>query len=165
MASIPDETESGRRIISAMEIALEEASQAPAHGDVPIGAVLLSRDTVVASRHNERELRKDPTAHAEILVLRDAAATSGSWRLQEMDLIATIEPCAMCAGALLSARVRSLTYAAADPKAGACGSLYNLCVDPRLNHQLTVTSGVLEERAAKLLAEFFSGLRASNKDT
>lgn len=151
------------RFISAMEVALEEASMAIAHGDVPIGAVLLSGDTIVARRHNERELRKDPTAHAEILALRDGAEASGSWRLQQMDLVVTLEPCAMCAGALVSARIRKLVHAATDPKAGACGSLYNLCVDPRLNHQVEVTGGVLEERARQLLEGFFATVRAGDQ--
>src|SRR5205807_6037472 len=118
---------------AAMGLALEEARAAAAHGDVPIGAVVLVDGEVVARRHNERERTGDPTAHAELLALRDAAADLGGWRLTEATLVVTLEPCAMCAGALIAARVGRLVFGAADPRAGACGSLYNLCADPRLN--------------------------------
>jgi tRNA(adenine34) deaminase len=143
----------------AMKIALEEAASAPAHGDVPIGAVTLVAGGVIARRHNERELRSDPTAHAELLALRDTAAALGSWRLDAVTLVVTLEPCPMCAGALVAARVAELVFGAADPKAGACGSLYNLCADPRLNHELPVRPGVLADSAAALLAQFFVGRR------
>ena len=120
----------------AMRLALDEAGAAVAHGDVPIGAVALVDGRVIASRHNERELRQDPTAHAEILALRDAAEALGTWRLSAVTLVVTLEPCPMCAGALVASRTGRLVFGAADPKAGACGSLYQLCGDPRLNHEL-----------------------------
>ena len=114
---------------------------------------------MVASRHNERELSGDPTAHAELLVLRDAAAIVGSWRLSEVTLVVTLEPCPMCAGALVASRLGRIVFGAADPKAGACGSLYNLCADPRLNHEVPVTAGVRADEAATLLTEFFEDRR------
>jgi tRNA(adenine34) deaminase len=146
--------------VEAMREALAEAALAPDHGDVPVGAVVLIDGKIVARRHNERELSGDPSAHAEMLALRDAAAHAGSWRLDGATLVVTLEPCAMCAGALVAARVGRLVFGAADPKAGACGSLYNLCADPRLNHELPVAAGVLAEEAATLLSTFFSGLRS-----
>jgi tRNA(adenine34) deaminase len=146
--------------VEAMREALAEAALAPDHGDVPVGAVVLIGGKIVARRHNERELSGDPSAHAEMLALRDAAAHAGSWRLDGATLVVTLEPCAMCAGALVAARVGRLVFGAADPKAGACGSLYNLCADPRLNHELPVAAGVLAEEAATLLSTFFGGLRS-----
>ena len=143
----------------AMRLALEEAEAATGHGDVPIGAVAVAGGRVVARAHNERELRQDPTAHAELLVLRAAAAGRGSWRLDDLTVVVTLEPCPMCAGALVAARVRRLVFGAADPKAGACGSLYNLCADPRLNHELAVTPGVLAGEAGALLSAFFAARR------
>jgi tRNA(adenine34) deaminase len=143
----------------AMQLALVEAEAALVHGDVPVGAVALVDGQVVASRHNERELSQDPTAHAEILALRDAAAAMASWRLGAVTLVVTLEPCSMCAGALVAARTGRLVFGAADPKAGACGSLYQLCCDPRLNHELPVTGGVLADEAGLLLARFFAGRR------
>jgi len=139
----------------AMGLALEEARGALLHGDVPVGAVALVGERVVASRHNERELTGDPTAHAEILALADAAAALGTWRLSEVTLVVTLEPCPMCAGALVAARLGRVVFGAADPKAGACGSLYNLCADPRLNHEVLVTAGVRAEESASLLSAFF----------
>jgi tRNA(adenine34) deaminase len=143
----------------AMGVALEEAARAPGHDDVPVGAVALAGGKVVARRHNERELRGDPTAHAEVLVLQDAARALGTWRLDGVTLVVTLEPCPMCAGALTAARVARLVFAAADPKAGACGSLYNLCADPRLNHEVAVTHGVMADRSAALLRRFFAARR------
>jgi len=143
----------------AMEMALEEAALASAHGDVPVGAVALSAGRVVARGHNERELTGDPTAHAEIVVLRAAAAAARSWRLNAVTLVVTLEPCPMCAGALVAARVGRLVFGATDPRAGATGSLYNLCVDPRLNHELPVTHGVRAAEAAALLSAFFTAKR------
>lgn len=144
-----------------MRLALEEARAALAHDDVPVGAVILGDGEVLSRRHNERERLGDPTAHAEILAIRDAAASLGSWRLgPQTTLVVTLEPCAMCAGALLAARVGRLVFGAPDPKAGACGSLYNLCADPRLNHELEVTPGLLAESASELLRGFFATLRA-----
>ncbi len=142
-----------------MRVALAEAARAVAHGDVPVGAVVLVEGRVVATRHNERELRLDPTAHAEILALQDAAAALGTWRLGDVTLVVTLEPCPMCAGALVAARLGRLVFGAVDPKAGACGSLYQLCADPRLNHELPVTGGVLAAECGALLEEFFAGRR------
>ncbi len=143
-----------------MGIALDEAFAALAHFDVPVGAVVARSDgEVVAHRHNERELAQDPTAHAELLALRDAAAALGRWRLDDCVLVATLEPCPMCAGAALSARIATVVFGAADPKAGACGSLYNLAADPRLNHEMTVVPGVRADEAAGLLRRFFAERR------
>jgi tRNA(adenine34) deaminase len=144
-----------------MRFALDEAVAAVAHDDVPVGAVVIGPGgEVLARRHNERELSKDPTAHAELLALRDAAATLGRWRLDGCTLVATLEPCPMCAGAALAARVATVAFGATDPKAGACGSLYNLGADPRLNHEFAVIPGIAAEEAARLLREFFAGRRA-----
>jgi tRNA(adenine34) deaminase len=144
---------------AAMGIALEEAALAATHGDVPVGAIALVRGAVVAQRHNERELRGDPTAHAEILALAAAAAVVGSWRLTDVTLVVTLEPCPMCAGAAVAARLGRLVFGAADPKAGACGSLYNLSADPRLNHEFPVTAGVRAGECGQLLTEFFAAQR------
>jgi tRNA(adenine34) deaminase len=141
---------------AAMALALAQAHDALAHGDVPVGAVALVDGRPVAARHNERELRKDPTAHAEVLALRDAAIALGGWRLSAVTLVVTLEPCAMCAGALVAARVGRLVFGAPDPRGGACGTLYNLCSDPRLNHELPVTAGVRAEECAALLTSFFA---------
>jgi len=143
----------------AMALALAEAAAATAHGDVPVGAVVLAGGRVIASRHNERERTGDPTAHAEILALADAAAALGTWRLGEVTLVVTLEPCPMCAGALVASRLGRVVFGAADPKAGACGSLYNLCADPRLNHEVRVTAGVRSAEAAALLTGFFGKRR------
>jgi tRNA(adenine34) deaminase len=144
---------------AAMSLALDEAALAVEHDDVPVGAVVLLNSEVIARRHNERERLGDPTAHAELLALRDAAAALGGWRLVAVTVVVTLEPCPMCAGALVAARVGRLVFGAADPKAGACGSLYNLCADPRLNHELPVTRGVLADQAAELLSAFFAARR------
>lgn len=143
----------------AMDLALAEARRAAAHGDVPVGAVALVDGRPVARAGNERELRGDPTAHAELLALRAAAEALGGWRLGRVTLVVTLEPCPMCAGALVAARVGRLVFGAADPRAGACGSLYNLCADPRLNHELAVTTGVRTAECAELLAGFFAARR------
>lgn len=146
-----------------MGLALEEAAAALAHGDVPIGAVVVVGGRVVARRHNERERLTDPTAHAEVLALRDAATAVGDgWRLVDATLVVTVEPCPMCAGALLAARVRRVVFGTPDPKAGACGSLYNLCVDPRLHHEVAVTAGVRAEEAAALVSNFFAARRTQD---
>jgi len=143
----------------AMVTALEEAAAAPLHGDVPIGAVVVHRGRIVARRHNERESSGDPTAHAEVLALRDAAAVLGDRRLREASLVVTLEPCPMCAGAAWASQVARVVYGAADLKAGAVGSLYNVAVDRRLNHQAEVVSGVRSDEAAALLTGFFDELR------
>ena len=142
-----------------MGVALDEARLALDHGDVPIGAVAVRDGVAVARRHNERELRSDPTAHAEILALQDAAAAAGSWRLSDITLVVTLEPCPMCAGALVAARLATVVFGTPDPKAGACGSLYNLCADPRLNHEVDVVPGVRAVECAELLTRFFAERR------
>jgi tRNA(adenine34) deaminase len=143
----------------AMDAALAEARLARAEGEVPVGAVALVDGVAVAARHNERERTGDPTAHAEMLALRDAASALGGWRLTPVTLVVTLEPCPMCAGALVAARVRRLVFGAVDPRAGACGTLYNLCADPRLNHELEVTAGVRSAECGDLLTSFFSEKR------
>jgi tRNA(adenine34) deaminase len=143
----------------AMGLALDEAQAAVGHGDVPVGAVVLRDGKVVARRHNEREATGDPTAHAEILALRDAAQAAGTWRLEGHTLVVTLEPCPMCAGALLAGRIDRVVFGAVDPKAGACGSLYNLCADPRLNHEIEVVGGLRADESARRLSEFFASRR------
>ena len=143
-----------------MALALAEARVAFEQGEVPVGAVALVGGRVVAARHNEREGAGDPTAHAEILALRDAACAVGGWRLSELTLVVTLEPCPMCAGALVAARVRRVVFGASDPRAGACGTLYNLCADPRLNHELEVRGGVGAAECAAILSSFFADKRA-----
>ena len=144
---------------SAMALALVEAAAAPAHGDVPVGAVALVDGRIVASRHNERERRGDPTAHAEILALADAAAALGTWRLGEVTLVVTLEPCPMCAGAMVQARIDRCLYGARDPKKGADGSVYEVLRHPGNNHRVDVTGGVLGEECGRLLSDFFRRLR------
>jgi tRNA(adenine34) deaminase len=148
---------------AAMLIALDEARAAAEHGDVPVGAVVLLGGEVIARRHNERELTGDPTAHAEVLALRDAAQHVGSWRLDEATLVVTLEPCTMCAGAIVNARMRRLVFGAGDPKAGATGSLYNVCADARLNHETEVVPGLEAERGAALLTQFFAERRSADR--
>jgi tRNA(adenine34) deaminase len=143
-----------------MQIALEEARAALDHDDVPIGAVVARDGEVLARAHNARERDQDPTAHAEILAIRAAADALGSWRLDGCDIYVTLEPCAMCAGAMVLARARRLVFGALDPKAGAVRSLYNLADDGRLNHRLEVTAGVLEEECSALLRDFFGARRS-----
>ena len=139
-----------------MRLALEQARRAEGHGDVPIGAVLLGPDgAVLAAAGNERELTGDPTAHAEVLVLRRAAAALGSWRLTGCSLVVTLEPCTMCAGALVLARVQRLVFGAYDPKAGAVASLFDVVRDSRLNHRVDVRGGILAAECGALLREFF----------
>ncbi|MEW2525337.1 tRNA adenosine(34) deaminase TadA [Streptomyces sp. NPDC047071] len=142
-----------------MRLALDEAALAVRGGDVPVGAVVLSPDgeTVLARGHNEREAVGDPTAHAEVLALRRAAAALGSWRLPGCTLVVTLEPCVMCAGALVQSRVDRVVYGARDEKAGAAGSLWDLVRDRRLNHRPEVVEGVLADDCAQLLTAFFRG--------
>lgn len=143
-----------------MRAAIEAARLAPEHGDVPIGCVVLGPDgEPLASACNERELTGDPTAHAEVLALRRAAEVLGSWRLEGCTLVVTLEPCTMCAGALVLARVQRLVFGAFDPKAGAVASLWDVVRDPRLNHRPEVISGILEPECAALLQEFFASHR------
>lgn len=143
-----------------MAQALAEAALAPTHGDVPIGAVVVGPSgAVVARAHNERELTGDPTAHAEVLALRRAAAASGTWRLEDCTLVVTLEPCTMCAGALVLARVGRLVFGAYDPKAGAVASLWDVVRDPRLNHRPEVVGGIAAEACGALLRDFFASHR------
>jgi len=143
-----------------MGLALDEAAQAGAAGEVPIGAVVLVDGKVVARAGNRRERDQDPTAHAEVLALRAAATERGSWRLDGATLVVTLEPCPMCAGALVGARVERVAFAVPNTDNGACGTLYNLCADPRLNHEVQVVPGVRAAEAAALLDGFFADRRA-----
>ncbi len=147
--------------LKMMKLAFEQAKRAVDVGEVPVGAVVALNGNVLAERYNEREKTADPSAHAEMLALRDAAAALGTWRLEGVEVYVTMEPCPMCAGALVLSRVKRLVYAVADPKAGACGSLYNLCDDPRLNHQVQVEQGLLAGEVSDLLVRFFTELRNS----
>jgi tRNA(adenine34) deaminase len=142
-----------------MRLALREAELAVAHEDVPIGAIVVRAGEVLAAAHNERELRADPTAHAEIIALRDAARALGSWRVLDAAVYVTLEPCAMCAGALVLARVARVVYGAPDPKAGACGSVLNVLAEPRLNHRPELAAGLLASECGDLLSEFFATRR------
>ena len=142
-----------------MRLALREAERAPDHDDVPIGAVLVHGGEVLAAARNERELRGDPTAHAELLALREASAKLGTWRLLDTVLYVTLEPCPMCAGAIVLARVPRVVFGAADPKAGAAGSVLDVLDEPRLNHRPAVARGLLGEESAELLRSFFAPRR------
>ena len=142
-----------------MGLALDEARAALDHDDVPVGAVVAMGDRVVARRHNQRVQLGDPTAHAEVLALRDAAATLGSWRLDGATLVVTLEPCPMCAGAVWAARLTRVVFGAPDPRAGALGSLYNLAADPRLNHETALRHGVRAAESTELLQVFFASRR------
>ncbi len=146
-----------------MRLALAEAARALAHDDVPVGAVVVRGDEVIAAGRNERERRGDPTAHAEVLALRAAAAALGSWRLLDTTLYVTLEPCAMCAGAIVLARVPRVVYGTPDPKAGAAGSVLDVLAEPRLNHRPQVVGGVLAGECARLLTEFFAVRRARRR--
>jgi tRNA(adenine34) deaminase len=142
-----------------MRLALREAERALEHSDVPIGAVVAHDGEVVATAHNERELRQDPTAHAEIIALREAARAAGSWRVLDSVLYVTLEPCAMCAGAIVLARVPRIVFGASDPKAGACGSVLDVLAEPRLNHTPEVAGGLLARECGELLSDFFASRR------
>jgi tRNA(adenine34) deaminase len=142
-----------------MELALREAEGCIEHGDVPIGAAVVRGEEVLGTAGNERELRGDPTAHAEVLALQQAAARLGGWRIADATLYVTLEPCAMCAGAIVLARVPRVVFGAEDPKAGAAGSVFDVLGEPRLNHRPAVESGLLAERSAALLREFFGERR------
>lgn len=145
--------------LGAMAVALEEARAAGAAGEVPVGAVVLVGGRIVAQAGNARERSGDPTAHAEILALRAAAEAAGTWRLDDATLVVTLEPCPMCAGALVASRVRRVVFGAPNTDNGACGTLYNLCADPRLNHEVEVVHGVEAEAASDLLKTFFASRR------
>ncbi len=142
-----------------MRLALREAERALEHEDVPIGAVLVRDGEIIAAAHNERELRQDPTAHAEILALREAARVAGSWRVLDTVLYVTLEPCAMCAGAIVLARVPRVVYGATDPKAGACGSVLDVLGEQRLNHRPVLAGGLLAEDCGALISSFFASRR------
>jgi len=142
-----------------MQLALEEASRAIALDEVPIAALLVHEGKVLARSHNHREVWQDPTAHAEMLVIREAAKLLGSWRLIDTTLYITLEPCAMCLGAIILARIPRIVFGAKDPKAGACGSVLNFANEERLNHRVEVTGGILEQESRQLLKDFFKTLR------
>lgn len=142
-----------------MRLALREAERALAHDDVPVGAVVVHEGEVIGAGHNERELRNDPTAHAEALALREAALKLGSWRILDAVLYVTLEPCTMCAGAIVLSRIPRVVYGATDPKAGAAGSLYDLLAEPRLNHRPEVAGGLLAAECGDLLRSFFAARR------
>jgi tRNA(adenine34) deaminase len=150
--------------IEHMEMAIEEARTAAAEDEVPIGAVIVSTTSGVIGRaHNQREQLKDPTAHAEMIAITQAAQALGSWRLERCVLYVTLEPCPMCAGAAVQARIPVIVYGAADPKAGACETLYRIASDLRLNHRAQIVGGVLAERCATLLSDFFAAKRRGGK--
>jgi tRNA(adenine34) deaminase len=142
-----------------MRLALREASRALEHDDIPVGAVVVKEGEVIGTGHNEREVRADPTAHAEMIALRDAARALGSWRVLDSVLYVTLEPCAMCAGAIVLARVPRVVYGTADPKAGAAGSVLDVLAEPRLNHRPAVERGLLAAESADLLRSFFASKR------
>jgi len=142
-----------------MQMALEQARLAPARGEVPIGAVLVLDGQVLAQVHNFREMWQDPTAHAEVVAIREAATRLGTWRLTDTALYVTVEPCSMCAGAIIQSRISRLVFGARDPKAGACGSVFNLPDERRLNHRVQVVRGVMEQESQELMQTFFRNLR------
>ncbi len=145
-----------------MKAAIDAAAIAEENGDVPIGAVVVCQNQIIGRAYNQREQLKDPTAHAEIIALTQAAAFVQSWRLNGCTMYVTLEPCPMCAGALVLARIDRLVYGCDDPKTGACGSLYNIVQDERLNHRLEVTKGVMAEQCGKLLQDFFQRRRGQD---
>jgi len=146
-----------------MRLALREAERALEHDDVPIGAVIVHDGEVIGTAHNERELRNDPTAHAEIIAMTQAGTALKSWRLEQCILYATLEPCAMCAGAVVQARIPVVVYGCTDPKGGACGTLFQIPTDPRLNHRASVIGGVLSDRCGAILTDFFRKKRELGK--
>ncbi len=147
-----------------MRVAIDQAEIARENGDVPVGAVIVHEGRLIAKAYNQREQLNDPTAHAEIIALTQAAVAVGNWHLHDCTIYVTLEPCAMCAGALVLARMDRLVYGCDDPKTGACGSLYNIVQDERLNHRLEVTSGVMEAECRRQLQRFFANRRIENKN-
>lgn len=143
-----------------MRVALEEAARATAIGEVPIAAVVVREGKILAQAHNYRELWQDPTAHAEVIAIRAAATALGTWRLTETTLYVTVEPCAMCLGAIILARISRVVFGAKDPKAGACGSVFDFTDEPKLNHRVEVRGGILEQESQALIQHFFRQLRA-----
>ena len=147
-----------------MRMALTEAESAIPHGDVPVGAIVVVDGKIIALRHNERQLTTDPTAHAEILAMRDACEELGTWRLDNAELIVTLEPCVMCAGALVNARISRVVFGAPDLEAGALGSVYNFAADPRLRHNFEVVHNVLRDECSTALKNFFGELRRARRE-
>ena len=145
--------------LTFMRMALEEAARAPAVGEVPIAALIVQDSQILAQAHNCRELWQDPTAHAEIIAIRAAATVLGTWRLTDTTLYVTVEPCTMCIGAIILARIPRVVFGAWDPKAGACGSVFDLTNEPRLNHRIEVLGGLLEQESQTLIQQFFRQLR------
>ncbi len=143
-----------------MRVALEEAARATAIGEVPIAAVVVREGKILAQSHNYRELWQDPTAHAEVIAIRAAATALGTWRLTETTLYVTVEPCAMCLGAIILARIPRVVFGANDPKAGACGSVFDFTDEPKLNHRVEIRGGILEQESQALIQHFFRQLRA-----
>jgi tRNA(adenine34) deaminase len=148
--------------LTFMRMALEEAARAPAVGEVPIAALIVQDNQILAQTHNYRELWQDPTAHAEVIAIRAAATALGTWRLTDTTLYVTVEPCSMCIGAIILARVSRVVFGAWDPKAGACGSVFNLPAETKLNHRVAVTGGVLEQESHALIQNFFKELREAS---
>jgi tRNA(adenine34) deaminase len=151
--------------LMCMRMALEEAARAAAVGEVPIAALIVQGEKILAQAHNYRELWQDPTAHAEIIAIRAAAAALGTWRLTDTTLYVTVEPCSMCIGAIILARVSRVVFGAWDPKGGACGSMFNIPAEPRLNHQVLVTGGVLDQECQSLVQTFFKEIRKASPVT
>jgi len=160
---VPQMPADARKHEHYMQLAIEQARQAEAAGDVPVGAVIVRDGQLVAAAHNQREQLRDPTAHAEMIAITQAADAVGSWRLTGCTLYVTLEPCPMCAGAILQARLPRVVYGAADPKAGAVETLYRLLADPRMNHQTEVLAGLLGAECGKLLSDFFAEQRRLGK--
>lgn len=148
-----------------MRLAIAEAQAASEADEVPVGAVIVHHGRIIAAAHNQRELLHDPTAHAEMIAITQAAEAVGDWRLEDCTLYVTLEPCPMCAGAIVLARLPVLVFGAFDPKAGACGSLFSLVTDPRLNHRVQIVSGILEQECAAVLQDFFARKRQSGVET
>lgn len=161
MVSIPDDNNTDEQY---MRIAIAQAQIAEENGDVPIGAVIVHNNTIIAKAYNQREQLQDPTAHAEIIALTQAAAALENWHLNDCTMYVTLEPCCMCAGALVLARIDRLVYGCDDPKTGAVKSLYNIVQDKRLNHQVEVTSGILADECSALLQSFFARRREDNRN-
>ncbi|MHB1157943.1 MAG: tRNA adenosine(34) deaminase TadA [Phycisphaerales bacterium] len=155
----------GEEDIAWMRRAIALAQRAGDRGEVPVGAIVIHDGRIIGEGYNRREMDADPVAHAEIAAIRQAAQTLGGWRLNECTLVVTLEPCPMCAGAMVNARVGRLVYGASDPKMGAVKTLYRLCNDSRLNHRVNVTGGVLAEECGKLLSEFFKARRMNHRST
>lgn len=148
--------------VDLMMVALEEAEKAVEHGDVPIGALVFRNGEIISLAHNRREIDHDPTAHAEILALREAASKLKTWHLVDCVMVVTLEPCLMCAGALSLARIDTLIYGAFDHKLGACGTLYNVTCDPRINHRINVISGIMAEQCSQTISDFFADIRSTS---